>query len=152
MKINRILGIDPGITGGVALLSSDGLLAERMPVVTLNGKNIIHLAALGGFLDTWEPDIVWIEEQQSMPKQGVSSTFRTGLNYGTLIGFITGKGLPIRTVNPRKWKAAMGVPSDKAAAIAIATRLYPNSTHLWKRKSDDGVAEAALIAMYGSEQ
>ena len=39
-----------------------------------------------------------------------------------------------------------------AAAIAIATRLYPNSTHLWKRKSDDGVAEAALIAMYGSEQ
>jgi crossover junction endodeoxyribonuclease RuvC len=146
------MGVDAGLTGGIALLSDEGLLAERMPVVHLNGKGTIDLAALGGYMASWAPDEVWLEEQQAMPKQGVSSTFRTGLNYGILVGYVSACGIPLRTVRPAVWKKAMGVPADKDAARAIASRLFPKAASCWRLKNQDGVAEAALIALYGAKE
>lgn len=152
MSQHRILGIDPGLSGGVALFSTDGLLAEPMPVLKLRGRGELDLAALSRLLGEWEPTHAWLEEQQAMPRQGVASTFRTGLNYGTLLGLLTGRHVPLTTVRPAAWKRTMGVPADKAAAIAIATRLFPASASAWSRRRDDGVAEAALIACYGHRQ
>jgi hypothetical protein len=143
--------MDPGLTGGVSLLSEYGVMAERMPIVTLNGKGTIDLAELGGLIRAWEPDEIWIEEQQAMPKQGLSSTFRTGLNFGILVGFATGMEVPVNLVRPAVWKKAMGVPADKDAARAIATRLFPAAAQSWKLKRDDGVAESVLIAAYGAK-
>jgi crossover junction endodeoxyribonuclease RuvC len=148
----RILGIDPGLTGGLALLCGDALLAVAMPVLTLNGKGEIDLAGLRAILEQWAPTHAWIEQQQAMPRQGVSSSFRTGQNYGDLRGFLVASLIPFATIRPAAWKKAMGVPADKAAAIAIATRTFPASSHLWARKKDDGIAEAALIAAYGRQQ
>ena len=148
----RILGIDPGITGGLALLCGDGLLAVAMPVLTLNGKNEINLAELRSILGQWAPTHAWLEKQQAMPRQGATSSFPTGQNYGDLRGFLTASLIPWREVRPAVWKRTMGVPADKAAAIAFATRMYPAYSHLWSMKKDDGIAEAALIAAYGQRQ
>jgi crossover junction endodeoxyribonuclease RuvC len=149
-----IVGIDPGLSGGLALLSADGSLIEalRMPVLKLNGKGEINLAALSATLHRWQPGHVWIEQQQSMPRQGVASSFRTGQNYGDLRGFLFGAGFTYSIVRPNIWKRAMGVPADKTAAIAIATRQFPAASAFWSRWADDGVAEAALIALYGHRQ
>jgi crossover junction endodeoxyribonuclease RuvC len=153
MQPHRILGIDPGLSGGLALLTAtDPLLAAPMPVVTLSGKGEVNLAALAGILDDWQPTLAWVEQQQAMPRQGVASSFRTGQNYGILLGFLAGRLLPVSIVRPAVWKKAMGVPADKTAAVAIATRTFPASSHLWNRKRDDGIAEAALIAAYGMSQ
>ena len=154
----RILGIDPGLSGGLALLTpatDDAppiLVALPMPVVSLKGKGEIDLAALGAILSDWRPTVCWIEEQQAMPRQGVSSTFRTGYNYGTLRGFIQASAIPLHPIRPATWKASLAVPSDKTAARAIASRLFPSYSHLWARVKDDGIAEAALIALYGSRR
>ena len=148
----RILGIDPGITGGLALLCGDGLLAVAMPVLTLNGKNEINLAELRSILGQWAPTHAWLEKQQAMPRQGATSSFRTGQNYGDLRGFLTASLIPWREVRPAVWKKAMSVPADKAAAIAIATRTFPAHSDLWSMRKDDGIAEAALIAAYGQRQ
>lgn len=147
-----VMGIDPGLSGGLALVSDSGVLAERMPTVHLHGKGSIDLADLGRYINLWEPELVIIEEQQSMPKQGVSSSFRTGMNYGILLGFTTGKGIPLETVSARVWKKALKVPADKDAARAIATRLFPDASHAWSLKCEDGVAEAALLAHYGRQR
>jgi len=153
MQPPRILGIDPGLSGGLALLTlTDTLWAAPMPVVELRSKGEINLAALAGILDHWQPTHAWIEQQQAMPRQGVTSSFRCGQNYGILLGFLAGRLLPVSIVRPAAWKRAMGVPADKAAAVAIATRKFPASSHLWCRKRDDGIAEAALIAAYGMSQ
>jgi hypothetical protein len=149
-----IVGIDPGLEGGLALLGADGQLiaAERMPIVKLNGKGEINLAMFSARLNEWMPTHVWIEQQQSMPRQGSASSFRTGQNYGDLRGFILGRNLPLSIVRANIWKRALSVPADKTAAIAIATRLFPAGSAFWSRAGDDGVAEAALIALYGHQQ
>ena len=152
MENSRILGIDPGLNGGLALLCGDELAAIPMPVLTLNGKGEIDLAAVRATLAAWDPNHAWIEQQQSMPRQGVASSFRTGQNYGDLRGFLVGRMLPFSIVRPAVWKKAMSVPADKAAAIAIATRTFPAFSHLWSKRKDDGVAEAALIAAYGRQR
>ena len=148
----RILGIDPGITGGLALLCGEGLLAVAMPVLTLNGKGEINLAELRSILGQWAPTHAWIEKQQAMPRQGATSSFRTGQNYGDIRGFLTASLISWREVRPAVWKKTMGVPADKAAAIAIATRTFPAHSDLWSLKKHDGIAEAALIAAYGQRQ
>jgi crossover junction endodeoxyribonuclease RuvC len=149
----RILGIDPGLSGGLALLHGGAIIqAAAMPVVKVAGKGEIDLARLGAILRDWAPSHAWVEQQQSMPRQGVASSFRTGQNYGTLLGFLQASGVPVAVVRPAVWKRAMGVPSDKAAAVAIASRLLPSSSHWWPRRGDDGIAEAALLAVYGSRQ
>jgi crossover junction endodeoxyribonuclease RuvC len=154
MTMTGILGIDPGLSGGLALLHPyAGIIqAAPMPVIKLAGKGEIDLARLGAILREWAPGHAWIEQQQSMPRQGVASSFRTGQNYGTLLGFLQAAGVPVTIVRPAVWKRAMGVPSDKAAAVAIASRLLPSSSHWWPRRGDDGIAEAALLAVYGSRQ
>lgn len=148
----RILGIDPGLTGGLALLCGDALMAVPMPVLTLNYRGEINLAELRRILGQWEPTHAWIEKQQAMPRQGVSSSFRTGQNYGDLRGFLLASLIPFYEVRPAAWKKVMNVPADKAAAVAIASRMYPAYSHLWSRRKDDGIAEAALIAAYGQRQ
>jgi crossover junction endodeoxyribonuclease RuvC len=149
-----IVGIDPGLSGGLALLSADGSLIEalRMPVLKLNGKGEINMASLSAIIHRWQPGHIWLEQQQAMPRQGVASSFRTGQNYGCLLGFVAGLSIPYSIVRPNIWKRALGVPADKAAAIAIATRQFPAASSYWCRAADDGVAEAALIALYGHRQ
>lgn len=149
----RILGIDPGLSGGLALLHSGAIIqAAPMPVIKLAGKGELDLARLGALLRDWAPSHAWVEQQQSMPRQGVASSFRTGQNYGTLLGFLQASGMPVTVVRPAVWKKSLGVPGDKAAAVAIASRLLPSSSHWWPRRGDDGIAEAALLAVYGSRQ
>lgn len=152
---HRIIGIDPGLSGGLCLLEIAGgtiLAAVPMPTVSLNRKGEIDLAALGALLTEWRPSVCWIEEQQAMPGQGVSSSYRTGYNYGLLRALIFARGIPINPVRPATWKKAVGVPSDKNAARAIASRIFPAHSHLWAKVKDDGLAEAALIALYGSRR
>ena len=153
MTTTGILGIDPGLSGGLALYDGRAIIqAAPMPVIKLAGKGEIDLARLSAILREWAPACAWVEQQQAMPRQGVASSFRTGQNYGTLMGFLQASGVPVTIVRPSTWKRVMGVPSDKAAAVAIASRLLPSSSHWWPRKGDDGIAEAALLAVYGSRQ
>jgi crossover junction endodeoxyribonuclease RuvC len=149
-----ILGVDPGLKGGLALLGDDGSLIEAMPmpVLQLSGKGEINLAIIMALLQRWQPGHIWIEQQQSMPRQGVASSFRTGQNYGDLRGFFIGAGFSYSTVRANVWKRCLGVPADKTAAIAIATRQFPGGFAFWSTAGKDGVAEAALIALYGWRQ
>src|SRR5262245_9088986 len=66
-----ILGIDPGITGGIACLKPDGtILAEDIPVVA--GE--VDIDALVRRVRALAPRLAVIEKAQAMPRQGVSST------------------------------------------------------------------------------
>ena len=53
--------------------------------------------------------------------------------------------MTVETVSPSTWKAAMGLTSDKDKARERASFLIPTHKHLFARKKDDGMAEAALL-------
>jgi hypothetical protein len=100
-------------------------------------------------------DHVYIERQQAMPKQGVSSTFSTGYGFGLWIGMLVALRLPYTVVGPREWQKDMlaGTTGDtKARSILRALQLYPGlplTRPNGRKPTLDGVADAALIATYG---
>jgi len=139
----NVISIDPGLSGALAYLENGVLEAvHRMPV----RDSEIDLASVIDLLLDYERDVVVIEEQQSMPKQGVASTFKTGMNFGILIGAIETLEYPLVRIRAVEWKRANGLlGKDKAASRRLASELWPRHRDHFKLVKDDGMAEAALI-------
>lgn len=145
-----IIGVDPGKTGGIAVLHEGRLLdAFRMPL-TADGKQV-DAQGVRDLLDAvarpWE-DTVVLEKVHAMPKNGSIASFSLGHSVGVVVGVALGAGYRLRLIAPAEWKKIVGIPagSDKGASRAKASELFPNQRNLWKLVRDDGLAESALIA------
>jgi crossover junction endodeoxyribonuclease RuvC len=153
-----ILGIDPGLSGGWALLNSDGVFfaADDLPIVR-DGKtawvDAPELAqqiknATGGNRSLWACGITaFVERVHSMPKQGVSSSFTFGTGFGSVLATVQMLPASLELVTPAVWKRDLGLSKDKNASLDKARLLYPQAN--LKRSRDDGRAEALLIARWG---
>jgi crossover junction endodeoxyribonuclease RuvC len=152
------IGIDPGLSGAVAVLHGNGeLVFFDTPTTQISSgkknKNVYienkMTGILKGFVDYGVH--VMIEKQQSMPKQGLSSTFQTGYGYGVWIGIINALGYPYTIVTSQRWKKVMmdGMGKEKAASCVRAQQLYPDAELFTpRRRALDGRGNAALIATY----
>ena len=151
-----IIGIDPGLTGALAVINGELAYILDTPSGKVNGKTAYFEAEMGdlldGIVDANRSDFhVFIERQQAMKGQGVSSTFRTGYGYGLWRGLIAGLNLQLTEVSPASWKKAVGLPtgSDKNASRKRAQELFPQLTRDLARVKDHGRADALLIAEHG---
>jgi len=172
-----ILGIDPGVSGALAVLDPHGpkdepvvVAAEEMPTVkrgvgnkrAQRGRREIDLHRLAGLLrpDRDQIKYAMIEEVHSMPKQGVASTFSFGRSSMAPEAILAALEIPYIFVRPEQWKRTMQVSADKQEAIRKANQLFPEQTHLWRKPRrrgntrdnwlyHDGKAEAVLLALYG---
>lgn len=155
MTASCILAVDPGLSGALALYDlADGSL-EIVDIPTLKiGKTIIDEYALARIIDDWSSRIreVWLEQVGVRPGEGAVGAFSFGRGYGLLRGICAASFLTIHDVTPSKWKAALNVPADKDGARLRASNLMPREAHRWLLKKHDGRAEAALIALYASQQ
>lgn len=163
-----ILGIDPGLSGGMAVLNPDrSLKVEPVPVVSRkvgdSVKQQVDLYALANWLGRHRHgiDLAVIELVNAMPAKarfpggpvrgmGATSAFNFGFTAGALQQAVASAGIIARLVVPQVWKRhfnLLGQPKD--ASRAAASKLFPSYTHLWARKKDDGLAEAVLLARYG---
>ena len=149
MTASCILGIDPGLSGAVAFYfpqAPDRIVAEDMPVA----DRLVDCATLAARIRQMAPGLAIVERVASMPKQGVSSTFKFGTAYGAVIGILA--TLEIRTVlvTPQVWKKHFRLDGDKEKGRALALRTFAKTPEHFSRKKDQGRAEAALIALYGA--
>ena len=150
-----VLGIDPGETGGLALVSRDANIGVvlhsgiMMPLVTATKKPTVSMDAVWSWLDPY-PGITHgvIENVWAFPKQGVSSSFQFGRMFGGAEVVLQVTCLHMLHVTPQSWKKYWGLSSDKAASIEKATEIFNTAEH-WPLKKHEGIAEAALIALYG---
>lgn len=138
------LGIDPGQKGGIAIVGADHSEAWRYP------GDIQEAASLLGFIAmNHSIKLACIEKVSAMPKQGVSSTFKFGMNYGAWQGVLAALAIPYITVTPAKWQKALldaGTGETKARSLNMARRLYPMID--LKFKADDGKADALHLARW----
>jgi crossover junction endodeoxyribonuclease RuvC len=144
-----IVGIDPGLTGAIAVLGPGGeleLLADlpiirdgRLAWVDAQGMTSILIDSLHG-----RPARAVIERVSSMPKQGVASAFTFGVGVGSLLALVQARYLPIELVTAAVWKRALGLSSDKRASLNKARLLYPTADLTLAKH--DGRAEALLLA------
>jgi hypothetical protein len=148
-----VIGCDPGISGAVAILDDEGLSIIDMPILKIKrgtkARSIIDASDLCWRLREIDVSHGFIEIAGCRPKEGVSSAFTNGRNYGMIMGVIGALGIPITEISSVKWKKDLRVPADKDGARFRASQLLPQFSHHWNRKKDDGRAEAALIALYG---
>ena len=145
-----IVGIDPGISGAIAVLDAGGNLTAHsaMPVYQPAKATRVNPAALTAFLEPYRNAHAVLEQVGAMPGQGVASMFSFGHSAGVIEGVLAALGIGYELVVPQEWKKAYklnGKPKD--AARALAQRYYPSAP--LARKKDSGLADALLLARFG---
>ena len=148
------IGIDPGCSGAIVILSNDLTYWHHipMPVVKVGTKSRVNGAAVRAFILDGLRDghaRAYIEQVGAMPGQGVSSMFTFGHAAGVVEGIIQGLGIPYTLVTPQAWKKQAGlIGQDKDAARSRAIQLYPELRALDSKGKGQALADAILIAHY----
>lgn len=143
------LGIDPGKSGGLALIDDDGTLIDAVKMPATDGD---LLDLLREWQEQYEPR-AWLEFVRSSPQMGVTSAFTFGRGYGALRMALFAAGIPFTEVTPAKWqrgyklpKSSVGTTAKKRVHKQRARELFPSA------KVTHALADALLIADYGRRQ
>lgn len=147
-----LLGIDPGMSGAVAVLKPNPAGFTLIGGYQLpSGDGRIVVADLIDRLDELSPlDVgqVVIESVHSMPRQGVSTTFTFGRAYGTLEGVIQARRWPLAHIPPSQWKKKLSLPkADKDGARQWARRQWPESDLFETKLRGQAIGDAAALAV-----
>lgn len=154
----NICGIDVGKKGGLAHIS-DGQITGvmRTPLAGLRGKDYVNAAKVLDFIREQAPSRIVIEQAQAMPRQGVSSVFQYGIAYGAVMSAAMlycdeDHDCGWLTVTPSVWKRHFGLSSNKRASLDTAHQRFGAAPCDWTVLANDGIAEAALIALWYQEK
>jgi hypothetical protein len=144
-----IIWIDPGLSGAIAFYfpeAPDRVIAEDMPLAA----GMIDCATLAARIRQMAPNLAIVERVASMPKQGISSTFKFGTAYGAIIGVLAALEIRTSLVTPQVWKKHFKLDKDKEKSRALALRTFAKTPERFSRKKDHSRSEASLLALYGS--
>ncbi len=152
----KFIGIDPGLSGGLALLDEKGKVLEAVGMPDTE-------AGLWLLLSKWshearlEPLKGYLEKVRASPQMSKGSIWTFAQGYGSLRAFLIAAGIPFEDVAPQRWQRFVGV-RDKTGARALkdvdttakknrhkamAQALFRSVTVTHK------LADALLIAEYG---
>ena len=128
----KVLGIDPGIHGGLAIvLVEDGaapqlISAIDIPVCGVGAKERVDVLAVRTWITAHQPQHAFIERGQAMPKQGASSGFKYGRAIGAIEAVVACCEIPLTIVEPSTWKKFHQLRGgDKEAGRHRALQLFP---------------------------
>ena len=155
----RIIGIDPGLSGGIAILDDNKVIELfDMPVMPDGKKNKRQLNSallakmIKDNIKNLEDTVMVVEQVNAMPVQGVTSMFNFGQTFGAIKGICAALGLPIFFVRPAKWKKHFElINSSKDSSRTKAIEMYPSISEQLSKKKDVNKSDAILIARYYSE-
>ncbi len=154
-----VVGIDPGLSGAIAILENNKVLnIFDMPVMAEGKKNKRQLnsAQLVSIIkDSTKPDaeiVVVVEQVNAMPGQGVTSMFNFGQTFGAIKGVCAALELPIFFVRPSKWKKHFElINSSKDSSRTKVIEMYPSLSSQLAKKKDVNKSDAILIARFYTE-
>ena len=159
-----VIGIDPGLTGAVAVMDHNGVRAvfdlPTMPVPGAGPKALVknkidgyklcqlllkHCPASEG-----KPR-VFLEKVSTMggANNAVQTQGSLMRSLGAIETVVECLNFPMEQVAPQSWKKQFGIGSDKAKALETARKLHPEAAADLKRVRDHNRAEAILLAHFG---
>lgn len=168
----RFVGVDPGLTGGLALLNHDATRVKTWPmpvtIIKTGGRtrkevNPYALMKLVEdiLLSFDDNSIITIEQVSASPQMGTVSAFNFGAAYAMVkaaFAFHTMTNEHLVRVEgaiPSVWKrhmrlhAGVTITETKTLSRKKAQEMWPRSHQEFIQSKDDGRAEAALLAEYG---
>jgi crossover junction endodeoxyribonuclease RuvC len=167
-----IVGIDPGISGAIAVIDGDSVTFYDTPakrvMVGAKERSDYDLEEMSRTLDALTDRTVdaaayfstdrngypkelhiAIELVGSMPTDGHVGAFKFGKGYGAWLMGLVSRGLKYTQVSPLKWKRYFGLlGSDKRGSLEKARELYPQAADRLTRLKDNGRADALLIGRW----
>lgn len=145
-KHRKIIGIDPGVNGGIAVYSCDV-------------KKIVEVAKMPGtpqelltFLRVYKCNSVcYLERVQGMPGNSASAMFNFGRGFGQIEMALLALKIPYTEITPQKWQKELqlGHKGSKTSTQwknklkERAQQLYPNL------KITLATSDSLLIVEYG---
>jgi crossover junction endodeoxyribonuclease RuvC len=145
------IGIDPGQSGALAILSADGALELVADLPIIRDRSLAWID--GGALQSTLLDAIGgrqcravVERVSAMPKQGIASAFQFGVGFGSILSVLQAMHTSLEFVTPVVWKRFYGLSKDKHASLHKARLLWPAAElHLAKH---EGRAESLLLAEF----
>ena len=134
------IGIDPGKSGGVAFIDSDGKAwAGKMPTDPYRLDLLMREVRAKG-----DECYAYLEAVHATPQMGVCSSFNFGKGFGALEQCLSCLRIPYDLVSPQRWQKDMDclTGGDKNVTKRKAQELYP------ELKITHAIADALLIATY----
>jgi crossover junction endodeoxyribonuclease RuvC len=152
----KILGIDPGLSGAIAILEDKKVVGIfEMPVMAEGKKNKRQLNSaqlvniIRENIGNNDETAVVVEQVNAMPGQGVTSMFNFGQTFGAIKGVCAALELPIFFVRPSKWKKHFElINSSKDSSRTKAIEMYPYLSNQLSKKKDVNKSDAILIARF----
>ena len=152
----KIIGIDPGSSGAIAILQNNKVLnIFDIPVMSEGKKNkrqlnsALLVSLLRENISNNEEVAVVVEQVNAMPGQGVTSMFNFGQTFGAIKGICAALDLPIFFVRPSKWKKHFElINSSKDSSRTKAIEMYPSLSGDLSKKKDVNKSDAILIARF----
>ena len=152
----KIIGIDPGLSGAIAIIENNKVLGIfDMPVMAEGKKNKRQLnsAQLVNIIkentNPKEDIAVVVEQVNAMPGQGVTSMFNFGQTFGAIKGICAALSLPIFFVRPSKWKKHFNlINASKDSSRTKVIEMYPSLSSQLAKKKDVNKSDAVLIARF----
>ena len=152
----KVIGIDPGLSGAIAILEDKKVLSlYDMPVMAEGKKNKRQLNSaqlvniIKENIDISDQIAVVVEQVNAMPGQGVTSMFNFGQTFGAIKGVCAALELPIFFVRPSKWKKYFElINSSKDSSRTKVIEMYPTLSKQLSKKKDVNKSDAVLIARF----
>ena len=150
--MNWCMGVDPGKSGCLCFLRADRgnhKFYDWPKDVSLE----TYYAQICSFLSGKQISMCVIEKVHAMPKQGVSSMFSFGMNFGIWQGWIMSWHIPCMQVAPQTWMKGLIHKSDgnttKKQIAEAAHRMFPDAELYGPMGGyKDGRGDSLLMAYY----
>lgn len=157
--MRKILGIDPGQSGGLSVVDENFNLIDCIVMPTIKtdaGKKRVYPRGVNDFISKYNPDLAIVELVGARPGQGVVSMFNFGDSFGSVRSIAEILCADVRYARPQEWRGYQGLSGLSKEQIAeVAYEIFKAEAIYGKARKDgarairDGISDSLMIAKYG---
>ena len=146
---NMVIGIDPGKSGGLAVIKWGHHARNTKICTAFKCPNTPY--EMSSFIKMLKRDAAYItcylENVHAFPTDGRSSAFKFGVNFGIWQGVLASFNINTEFVTPKKWQSSYGeLPKLKKDRKNMLKEIATEQSGI---KCTLATADAVCIALYG---
>lgn len=150
------LGVDPGgSSGAIAAIKDTGVQVLVMWVMEFKKHTMQEICREIARLQERGPVQAVVEKVHAMPKQGVSSTFKFGQNFGEVQGILMALDVPFVLKTPHTWMKHFGLKKNKSEGDSeYKRRIRKHAAQVYAgfKIANANQPDALMIAKYSQEE
>lgn len=156
--MRKILGVDPGKSGGLSIIDEQlNLIATYpMPTLKIDGKDKVCPKGIQEILSKYDIELAVVELVGARPGQGVVSMFSFGDSYGVARALAELHAARVIYARPQEWRgfqSLSGLSKEQIAEVAYnvfqAPGIYGRARKDGTKPVRDGISDSLMIAKYG---